>query len=225
MPIFPVEWENGRLKIIDQTLLPERLDFIYIDDVEKLRKAICEMKIRGAPLLGIAAAFGVFLGVRNSASPDYSALAEEVERVCNYLASSRPTAVNLFWGLERMKKVLQENRDLPLPQLKERLLQEALLILEEDRKCNIRIGENGASLINDGDTILTHCNAGALATGGYGTALSIIYTARQEGKNISVYVDETRPLLQGARLTCWELLKEKIDVTLICDSMAGEVMR
>lgn len=224
MPINPIEWENGKIKIIDQTKLPHRLSFLYIDSIEKLKEAICKMKIRGAPALGVAAAFGVALGVQDSKTEDLEKLREEVKRICRFLQSSRPTAVNLSWGVRRMCKVAL-NSNLTPYELKQKLLQEALCILEEDKSCNKAIGERGSLLVNDGDTVLTHCNAGALATAGYGTALSIIYRAKQEGKKIKMYVDETRPLLQGARLTAWELLREGIKVTLICDSVAGQVMR
>jgi len=183
------------------------------------------MRIRGAPALGVAAAFGVVLGIKDSKAKDFEQFKVEIKRVCDFLRSSRPTAVNLFWGLERMYQIVVNNKDLPLSELKQKLLQEALRIMEEDKRCNQAIGKEGTSLINDGDVVLTHCNAGALATAGYGTALSIIYRAKEEGKRIKVYVDETRPLLQGARLTAWELLREGIEITLICDNMAGWVMK
>lgn len=225
MSLNPIEWENGKIKIIDQTELPHKLNFLYIEQVAELRDAICQLKIRGAPALGVAAAFGVFVGVRDSRSTDFEHFKEDVEKVCSFLRSSRPTAVNLSWALERMYKVVSVNHQLTPAEIKQKLLQEAFRIMEEDRECNRKIGEQGASLIDDGDTVLTHCNAGVLATAGYGTALSIIYRARDAGKKIKVYADETRPLLQGARLTAWELLREKIEVTLICDSAAGQVMR
>ncbi len=223
MFLSAIEWEEGKIKIIDQTKLPHELSFLYIDSIEKLKEAICQMKIRGAPALGVAAAFGVVLGVQNLTSKDSGTFREELEKVCSYLKSSRPTAVNLFWALDRLCRVA--NSGLDPDELKQRLLKEALKIMQEDRNCNRAIGDKGALLVEDGDTILTHCNAGALATAGYGTALSIIYRAKEKGKKVRVYVDETRPLLQGARLTAWELLREGIEVVLICDSMAGEVMR
>lgn len=228
MPVSPVMWEEEKLKIIDQTKLPEKLSFIYITKIEELKDAICRMRIRGAPLLGVVAAFGVFLGIKDSKAKDFESFKEELGKVCDYLRSSRPTAVNLFWAIDRMCKVANsfvKEEGFLLDEVKKRLLQEALEIMEEDKACNRAIGEKGSKLIEDGDSILTHCNAGALATSGYGTALSIIYRAKEEGKKLKVYVDETRPLLQGARLTAWELLNEGIEAVLICDSMAGEVMR
>lgn len=228
MPVNPIEWEEGKVKIIDQTKLPHKLDFLYIDRVKDLREAIRQMKIRGAPALGVAAAFGVVLGVKESKAKDMRSFQEEVKKVCGYLQSSRPTAKNLFWALDRMYRVVSEvdaGGNISPDELKQKLLREAFRIMNEDINCNKAIGENGSFLINDGDVILTHCNAGVLATAGYGTALSIIYKAKGEGKRVKVYVDETRPLLQGARLTAWELLREGIEVVLICDSMAGEVMR
>ncbi|MBE0478424.1 S-methyl-5-thioribose-1-phosphate isomerase [Candidatus Aerophobetes bacterium] len=221
----PIEWENNRIKIIDQTQLPHKLKFLYLDSIEKVKDAICKMKVRGAPALGVAAAFGVVVGVQDSTSRDFNQFKREVEGVCRFLRSSRPTAVNLSWALDRMYRVVVNNAEFSLDKIKQKLAEEALCIMEEDRQCNRAIGEKGASLINDGDTVLTHCNAGVLATAGYGTALSIIYQAKNEGKKVKVYVDETRPLLQGSRLTCWELLREAIEVTLICDSVAGELMR
>jgi len=183
------------------------------------------LKVRGAPALGIAAALGLVLGIQNSSADDYPTFKEEMKKVIDLLASSRPTAVNLFHSLKRMADCAEKNKQKKIEEIKDTLEEEALKIIEEDKLCNRRIGKNGASLINDGETILTHCNAGALATADFGTALGIIYTAKKEGKRIKVYTDETRPLLQGARLTAWELLREGIETVLICDNMAGEVMR
>ena len=225
MSLNPIEWEKGKIKIIDQTKLPQQLNFLYLDSIEQLKEAICQMKIRGAPALGVAAAFGVVLGIRDSTSRNFSDFKDEVERTCKYLQSSWPTAANLFWALNKMYQVVLNSDNFVLTELKQKLLQKALLIMQEDKNCNRAIGEKGVSVVNDGDTVLTHCNAGALATAGYGTALSIIYRAKEEGKRVRVYVDETRPLLQGARLTAWELIREGIEVILICDSVAGEVMR
>lgn len=225
MPISPIDWEKGRIRIIDQTELPHKLSLFHIDSIQKLREAICKMRIRGAPALGVAAAFGVVLGMQDSKAENFSQFKHEVKKVCEFLRSSRPTAVNLSWALNRMYKIVVESSGLTPYELKQKLLQEALCIMEEDKNCNKAIGEEGSSLINNGDTVLTHCNAGALATAGYGTALSIIYRAKERGKSVSVFVDETRPLLQGARLTTWELLREEIEVTLICDSVAGQIMK
>jgi len=225
MPVNTIEWVDGQVKIIDQSKLPERLEYIYCKDVESLREAICSLKVRGAPALGIAGAFGVVLAMQNFAAESYSDFEKELTRVVEYLGSSRPTAVNLFWSLRRMLSCARKNKDKDIDEIKESLKSEAFQIMEEDRSCNRMIGKEGSRLIEDGDAILTHCNAGALATADYGTALGIIYTAKQEGKRIKVWVDETRPLLQGARLTSWELMQEGIEVTLICDNMAGELMR
>ena len=181
------------------------------------------MIIRGAPAIGVAAAFGVALGVLRIESEDN--LDDEFHRILHRLEKTRPTARNLFWALERMKRTFEENRSLVLSQLKEKLTQEALSIEEEDIETNRKIGFHGKELIEDGQSILTHCNAGALATAGYGTALGVIRAAFHEGKKICVFVDETRPFLQGARLTCWELHKENIPVVLITDNMAGYFMQ
>ena len=223
--INTIEWENRKVKIIDQTKLPHKLEYVYCENVETLREAISSLRVRGAPALGIAAALGVVLGIQNSSAGDYPSFKKEMKRVIETLASSRPTAVNLFHSSKRMADCAERNKHREIEEIKNLLEQEALNIMEEDRICNRRIGKNGASLIEDKETILTHCNAGALATADYGTALGIIYTAEEEGKRVKVYVDETRPLLQGARLTAWELMQEGIEIVLICDNMAGDLMR
>lgn len=220
-----IEWDDGKVKLIDQTKLPEELVYIHCSEVEKLWEAIKSLRVRGAPALGIAAGLGTVLGLQNSKATNYSDFRKELEKVTGYLATSRPTAVNLFWALERMKAKAEENKEKSIPEIKELLLQEARKIIEENKRECRRIGNNGAQLIKNGDTILTHCNAGGLATADYGTALAVIFTAQKQGKKIKVYVDETRPLLQGARLTTWELMQEGIDVTLICDNMAAQVMK
>jgi len=225
MPLNTIEWVEGKIKIIDQTKLPHKLKYIYCEDVESLREAISLLRVRGAPALGIAGALGVLLGIQNFQTKTYPEFRSEMEKVIAYLNSSRPTAVNLSWGLKRMLNCAEKNKNKSINIIKNLLKKEALQIIEEDKRCNRLIGQNGASIINDGDTILTHCNAGALATADYGTALGIIYRAREEGKKIRVYADETRPLLQGARLTTWELMQEGIETILICDNMAGEVMK
>jgi methylthioribose-1-phosphate isomerase len=225
MPIKTIEWIEERVRFIDQSKLPQKLEYAYCKDIETLREAISSLKIRGAPAIGIAAAFGVVLGIKDSSAQDYLSFHKEIEKVIDYLGGSRPTAVNLFWSLKRMSRCAEKNKDKKIKEIKTALEKEALQIMEEDRQCNRQIGENGASLVEDGETILTHCNAGALATADYGTALGIIYRAKEKGKKVKVYVDETRPLLQGARLTAWELLREGIEVVLICDDMAGWVMQ
>ncbi|MBM4086004.1 MAG: S-methyl-5-thioribose-1-phosphate isomerase, partial [Planctomycetes bacterium] len=227
MPVPTIEWEgdlNGRAKLVDQTLLPNEFKFIYCDTPEQMWEAIKQLKVRGAPAIGIAGAMGLVLGIQKSRATNFQDFSAELKKVSTYLASSRPTAVNLFWALERMERVAQANRLESISALKRILLTEARKILDEDRQVCRKIGLNGAALLKDGDTLLTHCNAGGLATGDYGTALAVIFAAKEEGKRIHVYADETRPLLQGARLTAWELMHAGVDVTLICDNMAATVM-
>jgi len=225
LPIATIEWENGKVKIIDQNKLPHELVRTYCPDVKTLREAISSLKVRGAPALGIAGAFGVVLGIQNSSTTDFPTFARELEEVIDYLGSSRPTAVNLFWALRRMRDCAEKNKNREIPQVKRALEEEALQIMEEDRIRSRQMAKKGASLLKDGDRILTHCNAGALATADYGTALGVIYRAKEKGKKVTVYADETRPLLQGARLTTWELLQGGVEVTLICDNMAGDLMQ
>ncbi len=218
-----IKWEKDRIVIIDQRKLPAKEVYVECQDYIQLAEAIEKMIIRGAPAIGVAAAFGVALGVlKMKKGKDVE---EEFSRILQRLERTRPTARNLFWALERMKRIFEQNKSLALPQLKQRIVKEATDIETEDIEVNKQIGFWGKSLLQDGDSILTHCNTGSLATAGFGTALGIIRAAFQEGKRIHVYADETRPLLQGARLTCWELDKEKIPVTLITDNMAGHLMR
>jgi len=211
-----LRWNDDakQLEILDQRRLPGEVSYIHCSTVDDVARAIKRMAVRGAPAIGIAAAYGVVL----TKPMTYSALKESFSK----LARTRPTAVNLFWALNRMKKVAEDTEETLLG---ERLLAEARRIHFEDIEINKRIGINGAALLPETSIVITHCNAGALATGGYGTALGIIRAAKEQGKNIKVYVDETRPVLQGARLTAWELFQDGIDVTLICDSMAPFVMR
>lgn len=218
-------WQEGTLRLIDQTLLPAEYREITIETPEQLWEAIKMLRVRGAPAIGIAAAFGVALEARRYAGDDSGECLRRIDRVCDYLATARPTAVNLFWALERMRACATANASKPVVEVRARLLAEAQAILEEDIRQSRQLGRLGAELLQDGDVILTHCNAGGLATGGYGTALGVIYAAREQGKRVKVFADETRPLLQGARLTTWELLENQIDVTLICDSAAAVVMR
>ena len=224
MPVETIKWSNGKIKLIDQTSLPHRFRHILCGDVRRLWRAIKKLEVRGAPAIGIAGALGVVLGVKDSKAKTKEAFLREVNDVVKYLASSRPTAVNLFWALARMEAVAEKNFLLPMPQLKRILLKEALKIIDEDKACCRRMARYGAKLVKSGDTILTHCNAGGLATADYGTALGVLFEAKKQGKRIKAYVDETRPLLQGARLTTWELLHEGIDTTLICDNMAASLM-
>jgi len=217
---------GGHLELIDQTLLPIELAHIDCRDVETVYEAIKMLRVRGAPAIGIAAAYGVCLGVQAIAGKDQDAFFARVDEVSDYLAGSRPTAVNLFWALDRMKAKAAELRGTKPPaEIAQALLAEARAIEEEDRRMCRAIGRHGAELIADGQGVLTHCNAGALATADYGTALAVFFAAAESGKRIHVYADETRPLLQGARLTTWELMQRGIEVTLICDSTAAEVMR
>ena len=229
MPVPTIDWEGdaetGVAKIVDQTLLPEEFKIIEIHNVEEMWEAIKRLRVRGAPAIGIAGALGVVLGMQQVHAPDWQQFRAALKEVAEELASSRPTAVNLFWALERMLYTAERNRDKSPKELKHILLAEALKIRDEDKAMSRAIGANGAQFIKTGDTVLTHCNAGGLATADYGTALAVLFTAHESGKHIRVFADETRPLLQGARLTTWELMQAGIDVTLICDNMAGHVMK
>ncbi len=216
---------DGYLKLIDQTLLPLELKYIECRDVESVWEAIRSLRVRGAPAIGIAAAYGVCLGLQSAAGCEATLFAR-LDEVTTYLATSRPTAVNLFWALDRMKSRAESLRGGRKPaEIHSALLAEARAIEAEDRECCRAIGRHGAALLADGQGVLTHCNAGGLATADYGTALAVFFAAHESGKHVHVYVDETRPLLQGARLTAWELTQRGIDATLICDSMAAQVMR
>jgi methylthioribose-1-phosphate isomerase len=235
---------DGHLRLLDQTRLPIECVEIECRDVESVWEAIRSLRVRGAPAIGIAAAYGVCLGVQrcgpwsqvpgpmsdgvpeSSAAVGRAGFLNRVNDVAAYLATSRPTAVNLFWALDRMRRAASEARQpWTLQAAAERLLTEAHAIHEEDRQMCRAIGRHGAALLRDGAGVLTHCNAGGLATSDYGTALAVLFHAHEEGKRLHVFADETRPLLQGARLTAWELKQRGIDVTLICDSMAAQVMR
>jgi methylthioribose-1-phosphate isomerase len=224
MDIRTIEWRNNAIKIIDQSKLPSKLEYLYIRDLKTLWKAIRQLKVRGAPALGAASALGVYLGIKDSKANNFASFANEMDKIISYLGSSRPTARNLFWGLERMGSVAVENRMKSIARIIRLLFREAQEIIEEDRLACRKIAEFGQRLIRNNDSILTICNAGILATIDYGTALGVIYRAKEQGKKIKVYVCETRPLLQGARLTTWELRQKGIDVTLICDSMAATLM-
>ncbi len=213
------------MELIDQTRLPGEFLHIECSTLEEIWVAIKVLRVRGAPAIGIAGAMGLLLGVQRSAAAGFDDFLADLRRAKDYLATSRPTAVNLFWALERMERTALANREVPIAELKERLLTEALAIQEEDRRTCRAIGRLGAALLRDGDTVLTHCNAGGLATADYGTALAVVFAAHEAGKAIRAFADETRPLLQGARLTAWELKEAGIPVTLICDSVAAQVMR
>jgi methylthioribose-1-phosphate isomerase len=222
-----IEGDGDAVKIIDQTRLPLSLVYERIETIEVMHDAIKQLRVRGAPAIGIAAAFGVYLGIRDA--PDTAGgdeLFALVRKKADFLATARPTAVNLFWSLERMQSKTADlvKKNIPPARIKKLLLQEAMDILEEDRQMCRRIGEYGLKLLEGKKAVLTHCNAGGLATSEYGTALAPIYLAAEKGRLIHVYVDETRPLLQGARLTAFELLQAGIPATLICDNMAATVM-
>jgi len=233
MTLRTVEWiakqENtrvpGYIRMVDQTRLPEELVFLDTADLQEIWEAIKVLKVRGAPAIGVAAAMGVVAGIQEYDAPSTNALLDKVVEVADYLATSRPTAVNLFWALDRMKRVAKENVSLTPDALKERFAEEGMLVRDEDAAMCRAIGEHGVELLKPGQTILTHCNAGGLATAELGTALAPIYVAHERGMNVSVFSDETRPLLQGSRLTAWELGQAGIDVTVICDNMAAKVMQ
>ena len=216
-----IQWTNEGVVMIDQTRLPSVEEYVTCRNYREVADAIRTMVIRGAPAIGVAAAMGVAIGVAQAEARELDA---EFAQICEELAATRPTAVNLFWGIERMKGVFAASRHLTLEQLRERLIAEALLIREEDIEINRAIGRHGEPLVPSGKTVLTHCNAGALATAGYGTALGVIRAAVESGKQIDVFADETRPFLQGARLTVWELQRDGIPATLITDNMAGHFL-
>jgi methylthioribose-1-phosphate isomerase len=219
-----VSYENGTLTILDQTKLPNLTEFIKIDRIEDAWDAIKQLKVRGAPAIGIAAAYGLLLGIQHATEENFDTFYEDFQKHSNYLATSRPTAVNLFWALKRMNERVLKEKEKPISSIKKALEDEAHLIRQEDEEVCRSIGEHALTLFHDGIGVLTHCNAGGIATAKYGTALAPIYIAKEKGWNIKVYADETRPLLQGARLTTWELQQAGIDVTLITDSMAAMVM-
>ncbi len=216
---------NGHLVLIDQTLLPLELREIECRQVETAWEAIRSLRVRGAPAIGISAAYGVCLGLQSVLKGSPDEFYARLDEVTKYLASSRPTAVNLSWALQRMHNVAAELRGRVPAEVATRLLAEARAIDDEDRQMCRAIGRFGAELLSDGQGVLTHCNAGGLATADYGTALAVIFSAHESGKKLHVYADETRPLLQGARLTAWELMQRGVEATLICDSMAAQVMR
>ncbi|MBD3384540.1 S-methyl-5-thioribose-1-phosphate isomerase [candidate division KSB1 bacterium] len=220
-----VQWKDGKVLILDQQKLPNELVLLSISDYKNVVNAIKALNVRGAPAIGIAAAYGVVLSVWHLGDGDRAAFLETANQAINDLKKSRPTAKNLFWALEKMRLVLSNNLNRPLNEIRRVLLENARRIHQDDIQRCKKIGEHGAGLIAIRSTVLTHCNAGALATGGYGTALGVIRAAEDKGKKIRVYATETRPLLQGARLTAFELMEDDIDVTLVCDSMVGYLMQ
>ncbi|AGA58761.1 MAG: S-methyl-5-thioribose-1-phosphate isomerase [Thermobacillus sp.] len=226
-PLSPLNWTGSQLELLDQRQLPERIEYLHLDTPEEVWEAIRSLAVRGAPAIGIAAAYGVVLGSAKAVHAGTNAWLEAVKRHAGYLATSRPTAVNLFWALDRMTARAEAlaASGAPAESCQEALVREAEAIHAEDIETNRLIGEHALTLLADGMGVLTHCNAGGLATAKYGTALAPFYLAAERGIKLRVFADETRPVLQGARLTAFELHQAGIDVTLICDNMAAAVMR
>lgn len=224
MAFPPLLFKAGRLKLLDQRLLPEKEKWIECKIAEDVVHAIKEMVIRGAPAIGIAGAYGLYIGIRDfkGSREDFLKRFHEKAKI---LRGARPTAVNLPWAIERIRKKVRSQNSLSAPELKSLILKEAEAIRKEDEELCRLIGENGAALFRSGETVLTHCNAGGLATSGFGTALAVLYTLKEKGRRFSVYTTETRPLLQGARLTSWELMRSKIPCTLVCESAVASLMR
>ncbi|MFH1752817.1 MAG: S-methyl-5-thioribose-1-phosphate isomerase [Candidatus Omnitrophota bacterium] len=224
MSIPTIEWKNNRIRLVDQTRLPGRLVYAECRDLISLWHAIKTMKVRGAPAIGIAVALGVLLASEKSRARNYNAYKKEMLKAIRYLATSRPTARNLFWALEKMEGVILLNKKKSIKEIKSMVKRDAQSVVREDKEICRRMARHGVRLVNRGDNILTHCNAGGLATADYGTALGVLFEAKKLRKNITVYADETRPLLQGARLTSWELKRAGIKTVLICDNMAASLM-
>ncbi len=220
--IDTIQWTSDGVVMIDQTRLPLEETYVTCKTYEEVATAIRDMVVRGAPAIGVAAAMGVAIGVAQADGGDPDA---RFETICLTLAATRPTAVNLFWAIDRMRRLYESLRGQPLAEIQRRMIEEAKIVREEDIAINRAMGRNGAPLLPDGKTVLTHCNAGALATAGYGTALGVIRAAVEQGKHLDVFADETRPFLQGARLTIWELQKDGIPATLITDNMAGHFLK
>jgi methylthioribose-1-phosphate isomerase len=222
--IETLKWTESGVLFIDQTKLPTEEVWVNCDKYETVADAIRTMIVRGAPAIGVAAAMGIALGARDLNATSISEFRNGIGQICRVMGETRPTAVNLFWAIRRMQRRFEEVSGRPIPLIKQALIDEAQAIYAEDIATNRAMGTNGAPLMPEAGGVLTHCNAGALATAGYGTALGVIRAAVEAGKKIHVFADETRPFLQGARLTAWELMKDKIPVTLIADNMAGAMM-
>jgi methylthioribose-1-phosphate isomerase len=222
--IQTLEWTDSGVRFIDQTKLPTEETYVTCKTYEQVADAIRTMVVRGAPAIGVAAAMGIALGVKNSKAESVGELKREFDQICDVMAKTRPTAVNLFWAIRRLQDKFELLRVRPLPQIKQALIDEAQRMHAEDIAANRAMGRHGATLMPATGGVLTHCNAGALATCGYGTALGVIRAAVEQGKKIHVYADETRPFLQGSRLTAWELMKDGIPTTVISDNMAGAIM-
>jgi methylthioribose-1-phosphate isomerase len=225
MKFKTIEWKKDRVRLLDQRRLPNEVRYIDCKDAASVARAIRSMAIRGAPAIGVAAAMGIALAAKRIQSHRTDVFRQDMEKVCHQMGQTRPTAVNLFWAIDRMRRIWVKDPSLNVEGMKAKLEEEALRIFEEDFEINRSIGSNGKILIHDGDGVLTHCNAGGLATAGYGTALGVIDAAWAEGKRFRIFVDETRPLLQGARLTAWELARQKIPATVLTDNMAGWLMK
>jgi methylthioribose-1-phosphate isomerase len=222
--IQTLEWTDHGVRFIDQTKLPTEETYVTCTTHEEVADVIRTMVVRGAPAIGVAAAMGIALGVKNSKAERVSDLKNEFDKICDIIGKTRPTAVNLFWAIHRMTEKFEGVRSRPIPQIKQTLIEEAQRMHAEDIAANQAMGRHGATLMPSSGGVLTHCNAGALATAGYGTALGVIRAAVEQGKKIHVYADETRPFLQGSRLTAWELMKDGIPTTVISDNMAGAMM-
>jgi methylthioribose-1-phosphate isomerase len=223
--IKTIEWIDAGVRFIDQTKLPTEETYVTCKTYNEVADAIRTMIVRGAPALGVSGAMGVAIGVRESQANDIPSLRCELDHICDVLAATRPTAVNLFWGIGRMKQKFEELSARPIPEIKQAMVAEGQRMLAEDIATNQAMGKHGAVLLPASGGILTHCNAGALCAAGYGTALGVIRSAIATGKKLHVFADETRPFLQGARLTAWELMKDGIPTTVISDNMAGAIMR
>ena len=222
--IQTLEWTDSGVRFIDQTKLPTEETYVTCKTYTQVADVIRNMVVRGAPAIGVAAAMGIALGVKNSKAENGGDLKHDFDQICDVIGKTRPTAVNLFWAIKRMRDKFEMLRVRPLPQIKQALVEEAQRMHAEDIAANQAMGRHGATLMPASGGVLTHCNAGALATCGYGTALGVIRAAVEQGKTIHVYADETRPFLQGSRLTAWELMKDGIPTTVISDNMAGAMM-
>jgi len=223
--IHTLEWTDAGVRFIDQTKLPMEETYVTCKTYEQVADVIRNMVVRGAPAIGVAAAMGIALGVKNSKAENVGDLKKDFDQICDVIGKTRPTAVNLFWAIRRMQVKFERLRVRPIPQIKQTLIEEAQRMHAEDIAANQAMGRHGATLMPSSGGVLTHCNAGALATCGYGTALGVIRAAVEQGKKIHVFADETRPFLQGSRLTAWELMKDGIPTTVISDNMAGAMMK
>jgi len=223
--IHTLEWTEQGVRFLDQTKLPTEEIYVTCKTYEQVADVIRNMVVRGAPAIGVAAAMGIALGVKNSSAETVGGLKKDFDQICKVIGETRPTAVNLFWAIRRMQDKFESLRIRPIGQIREAIIEEAQSMHAEDIAANQAMGRHGAALMPNSGGVLTHCNAGALATAGYGTALGVIRAAVEQGKKIHVYADETRPFLQGSRLTAWELMKDGIPTTVISDNMAGAVMR